>query len=158
MSRSGASGHRAGVRRAGLRQACAILVFTLAGAAAAGESEPAAPGQPPEGRDPFRPPPSAGPAARPSGLAGLRIVEVVVRGILRAASGEGSAAILESPEGEGQVAKPGAELFDGVLLRIEDDGAVFLTKHDPPSEFFRPLAEESGSAGVSTGARGREPP
>lgn len=156
MSRDRASGRRAGVRRAGLRQAWAILAFALAGAAAPGESEPG--GQPPEGRDPFRPPPSAGPAARPAGLAGLRIVEVVVRGILRAASGEGSAAILESPEGEGQVAKPGAELFDGVLLRIEDDGAVFLTKHDPPSEFFRPLAEDSGSAGVSTSARGREPP
>lgn len=48
--------------------------------------------------------------------------------------------ILEAPDGRGFVASPGAKLLDGVLLRVEEDGAVFLTNRRPPSEFFRPLS------------------
>lgn len=121
--------------------------------------------QPAEGRDPFRPPTSTGPAERPPGLAGLRIVEAVVRGILRTSAGARTAVILETPAGEGEVATPGAELFDGSLLRVEADGAVFLTDQDPPREFFRPLADppetESVPASRETGrnaGRGAEPP
>lgn len=113
-----------------------------------------------EGRDPFRPPERVGPETRPPGLAGVRIVEASVRGILRrsAASGDsgapdrpaaGDSVILEAPDGRGFVASPGAKLLDGVLLRVEEDGAVFRTNRRPPSEIFRPL---------STGAPPDPPP
>lgn len=48
--------------------------------------------------------------------------------------------ILEAPDGRGFVASPGAKLLDGVLLRVEEDGAVFLTNRRPASEIFRPLS------------------
>ena len=135
-----------------------VLAFASGPAAAppppaAGAVEPAGPGQPAEGRDPFRPPTASGPAERPPGLAGVRIVEAVVRGILRTAAGDRAAVILESPDGEGAVAKPGAALFDGSLLRVEADGAVFLTDHDPPREFFRPLAEPPAGSGSPPASR-----
>ena len=89
-------------------------------------------------------------------------MEAVVRGVLRNAAGDRAAVILESPAGAGEVATPGAELFDGSLLRVEADGAVFLTDHDPPREFFRPLAEppapESAPPSRETRERRGEPP
>lgn len=150
-------------RRSGRGRAWLVLAFASGPAAGppafvAAAGEPAGPRQPAEGRDPFRAPTASGPAERPPGLAGVRIVEAVVRGILRTAAGERAAVILESQAGEGAVAKPGAALFDGSLLRVEADGAVFLTDHDPPREFFRPLAEPSGSesARVSRETTSRE--
>lgn len=144
-----------------------VLAVAAAPAVAPWESRAAAAlsaglAQPAEGRDPFRPPTATGPAERPPGLAGLRIVEAVVRGVLRNAAGDRAAVILESPAGAGEVATPGAELFDGSLLRVEADGAVFLTDHDPPREFFRPLAEppapESAPPSRETRERRGEPP
>ena len=136
-------------RRGAARARLVLFATGLVGAVPGGRALAAAPsagsGQPAEGRDPFRAPTASGPAERPPGLAGVRIVEAVVRGILRTAGGDRAAAILESPAGEGAVAKPGTALFDGSLLRVEADGAVFLTDHDPPREFFRPLAEPPGS-------------
>lgn len=105
----------------------------------------------PDGRDPFRPPERVGPEERPPGLAGLRIVEASVRGILRRPDRPGDAeapdrparsgsVILEAPDGRGFVASPGAELLDGVLVRVEEDGAVFRANRRPANEIFRPLS------------------
>ena len=111
----------------------------------------------PDGRDPFRPPERAGPEERPPGLAGVRIVEASVRGILRRPEdpedaeapdrpARGGSVILEAPDGRGFVASPGAELLDGVLVRVEEDGAVFRTNRRPANEIFRPLSTEGPAA------------
>lgn len=141
-----------------LRAAVSAAGLSAAALPPATAGEAPAPGrQPGEGRDPFRPPERAGPEERPPGLAGLRIVEASVRGILRrSGSAEGSEApdrpgrrdsvILEAPDGRGFVASPGAKLLDGVLLRVEEDGAVFRGNRRPANEIFRPLSTEGTSA------------
>lgn len=131
-----------------LRAAVSAAGLSAAALPPATAGEAPAPGrQPAEGRDPFRPPERAGPEERPPGLAGLRIVEASVRGILRRSGSEApdrpgrrDSVILEAPDGRGFVASPGAELLDGVLLRVEKDGAVFRGNRRPGNEIFRPLS------------------
>lgn len=135
-----------------LRAAVSAAGLSAAALPPAAAGEAPAPGrQPAEGRDPFRPPERVGPEERPPGLAGLRIVEASVRGILRRSGGSedsrapdrparSASVILEAPDGRGFVASPGAELLDGVLLRVEKDGAVFRANRRPGNEIFRPLS------------------
>lgn len=103
------------------------------------------------GRDPFRPPRGAAEAPRPSGLAGVAILEATVRGIVRVPGDrEGRAgglglAILEGPD-EGFVAGPGDRLFDGVVGRVGDDGVVFWLDGDPDRPVYRALGEAMAAA------------
>lgn len=102
-------------------------------------------GQPQEqrGRDPFRPPRAVEEAARPPGLAGVRIREAVIRGVLRlvGAPPEEAFAVLESPSGEVFLGRPGDRLLDGSLHRVESDGVRFLRDGEPQREVFRALAD-----------------
>lgn len=99
-------------------------------------------------RDPFRGPGAGATAPRPPGLAGVRVTEAVIRGIVRYGVPAGAGlrsdapgwAILESPSGEGFVAAPGDRLLDGVLGRIEAGGVVFWLGGDPDRPVHRPLA------------------
>ena len=114
--------------------------------------QPPAAGRREPGRDPFRRPDAAPEAERPPGLAGVRILEAVVRGVLRFAAPEGGEpeaatgsreaglAILESASGEGFVAAPGARLMDGTVGRVRDDGVLFFFEGDAGRTAFRPLA------------------
>ena len=100
------------------------------------------------GRDPFREPEAGPDALRPPGLAGVAVMETVIRGIVRyripAGVMEGTEssgrAILESPSGEGFVAAPGDRLLDGVLGQLEDGGVVFWLDGDSDRPVYRPLA------------------
>ena len=99
------------------------------------------------GRDPFRHQASGGEAPRPPGLAGVGIMEAVIRGIVRWEKTDAEEeprssglAILESASGEGFVAVPGDRLLDGVLGRIEDAGVSFWLGGDRARSVHRPLA------------------
>lgn len=83
-------------------------------------------------RDPFgslvTPKRSASPAsvdgARPrTGLAGLALADVVVRGVVR--SGETMFALLEGPNKQSYTSKAKDRLFDATIVSIDRDGVVF---------------------------------
>lgn len=72
-----------------------------------------------------------GPALAPqlkgvSGLAGISINDVVVRGIVR--SGTLVMATLEGPEGKQFLARKQDKLQDGVIKSIDKDGVVFVER------------------------------
>ena len=100
------------------------------------------------GRDPFQKPGAGRDTARPPGLAGIGIMEAVVRGIVRyqepsggeEETGASGCAILESRSGGGFVAAPGDRLLDGVLGEIVDGGVIFWFEGDPHRPVHRPLA------------------
>ena len=110
-----------------------------------------------QARDPFRPRETAPDGPRPPGLAGVLMMEVLVRGIVRPAGEHGPEpqglgwAILEVGSGEGFVAAPGDRLLDGVLGRVEEDGIVFWVEGDPGRPLSRPLA-----APITSGRPGRQ--
>jgi hypothetical protein len=63
------------------------------------------------------------PAMRPSGISGLTIAEVTVKGIIRDRSG--FLAMLESPDHKTYVVRAGAKLFDGSVKAIAPDRVIF---------------------------------
>ena len=132
-----------------------ILALLLAGLACAAEARdgnrrplPAPQTAAGRGRDPFRRPEGELEAPRPRGLAGVGVLEAVVRGVVhlagptdeRTAEGDFGWAILEAPSGTGFVAGPGARLLDGIVDRVEEEGVLFLLGGDPDRTVFRPLA------------------
>jgi type IV pilus assembly protein PilP len=124
------------------------VMLLLAGSSAAAQStppaaqpaQPPAPAQPveaakpgytydPEGRrDPFQSllgrgnDPQAN-ASRPSGVAGLLIGDVSVKGILR--DRNGFVAMIQAPEGKTFLVKTGDKLFDGSVKAISQDKVIF---------------------------------
>ena len=80
------------------------------------------------GRDPFARPVASGPRptveVRPSGLPGLAVDEVVLRGIVT--TRDGRLAVLEGPDGRAWVARPGERLHDGAVQGIAADEVRFL--------------------------------
>lgn len=97
------------------------------------------------GRDPFRLPDAAPEAPRPAGLAGIRIAEAQIRGVLLFPRGRYPAprsglAIIASATGSGFVVAPGERLMDGVVSRIVADGVVFRRAGDPATAIFLRLA------------------
>ncbi len=109
----------------------------------------ASPGVAQEGRDPFRPPEAPPDTERPAGLAGWMISEVRIRGVLvtggsRARDG---LAVLESPPGEGFLARPGDALLDGILSGVDARGVFFVLRSDPENELHRPLAPPDPEGG-----------
>jgi hypothetical protein len=135
------------------------VMLVLAGSPAAAQSAPPAaqpapqpaPSQPapqpveavkppysydPEGRrDPFESLLGRGndpkmPSSRPSGVAGLLISDVSVKGILRDRSG--FVAMIQAPEGKTFLVKQGDKLFDGSVKAISQDKVIFSQDVNDP--------------------------
>jgi len=69
-------------------------------------------------------------ATRPTGLAGLLIAEVVVKGIVR--DRDGFIAMLQSPDNKTYIVRPGDRLFDGSVKSIVQDKVVFSQDVNDP--------------------------
>lgn len=82
-----------------------------------------------DARDPFvRPSPRGRPnpvvAARPRGLAGIAVEEVILRGLVRL--DDTRFAILETDRGRSHAIREGAELFDGYVQSVTAGGVVIV--------------------------------
>ena len=80
------------------------------------------------GRTGRRDPKTAG--ARPSGVAGLLINEVSVKGIVRNSSG--FVALIQGPDNKTYVVKAGDRLMDGTVKSIVQDAVVFSQDVNDP--------------------------
>ena len=69
-------------------------------------------------------------ASRPSGVAGLLISDVAVKGILRDRGG--FVAMIQAPEGKTFLVKPGDKLFDGSVKAISQDKVIFSQDVNDP--------------------------
>jgi Tfp pilus assembly protein PilP len=69
-------------------------------------------------------------ANRPTGLAGVLIDEVTVKGILRGRSG--FTAMLQAPDNKTYTARPGDRLMDGTVKTISADAVVFSQDVNDP--------------------------
>ena len=80
------------------------------------------------GRDPFARPAASGSRrpveVRPSGLSGVAVDEVVLRGVVTTRNGR--LAVLEGPDGRAWVARRGERLHDGAVQGITADEVLFL--------------------------------
>ena len=80
------------------------------------------------GRDPFARPAASGSRrpveVRPSGLSGVAVDEVVLRGVVT--TRDGRLAVLEGPDGRAWVARRGERLHDGAVKGITADEVLFL--------------------------------
>ena len=80
------------------------------------------------GRDPFARPAASGSRrpveVRPSGLSGVAVDEVVLRGVVT--TRDGRLAVLEGPDGRAWVARRGERLHDGAVQGITADEVLFL--------------------------------
>ncbi len=80
------------------------------------------------GRDPFARPAASGSRrpveVRPSGLSGVAVDEVVLRGVVT--TPDGRLAVLEGPDGRAWVARRGERLHDGAVQGITADEVRFL--------------------------------
>jgi type IV pilus assembly protein PilP len=108
--------------------------------AAAGSQQQSGPGysyDPAGRRDPFVSllgrggdlPSTAG--SRPSGLAGLPINEVTLKGVLKSSKGE-FVALLQSPDNHTFIVHPGDKVFDGTVKAITQDAVVFSQDVNDP--------------------------
>jgi Tfp pilus assembly protein PilP len=91
----------------------------------------------PEGRrDPFLSlvrrgvDPRGGGQTRPSGLAGLSVAEVTLRGTVR--SREGFVAILQGVDQRAYIVRPGDKLFDGTVRTVSQNDVVILQQVNDP--------------------------
>jgi Tfp pilus assembly protein PilP len=71
-----------------------------------------------------------GSAARPSGLAGLEVAEVMLRGTVR--SREGFVAILQGSDQKAYIVRAGDRLFDGTVRTISQNDMVILQQVNDP--------------------------
>jgi Tfp pilus assembly protein PilP len=116
----------------------------------AGQTAPAAPGAqqppPPQGagysydpagrRDPFvsltaRGSELAPSGARPSGVPGLLVNEVTVKGVLKSSKG-GFIALVQAPDNRTYIVKAGDKVFDGTVKTITQDAVVFSQDVNDP--------------------------
>lgn len=70
------------------------------------------------------------PTARPSGVAGLLIADVTVKGIVR--DKDGYIAMVQGTEGKTFIVRPGDRLFDGSVKSIVADKVVFSQDVNDP--------------------------
>ena len=143
------------LKGASLRRGALILLLAgLAGFAEGREGGPAHRSQvrrtrEERGRDPFQKPAAGPDTPRPPGLAGIGIMEAVVRGIVRYQDPSGGeeetgafgCAILESRSGGGirchsGRSSPGTEFWGEIV----DGGVIFWLEGDPHRPVHRPLA------------------
>ena len=73
--------------------------------------------------------PAAG--ARPSGVPGLLVSEVTVKGIFKSPKG-GFLALLQAPDGRTYIVKQGDKLFDGSVKALAADAVVFSQDVNDP--------------------------
>ena len=73
---------------------------------------------------------TASPTARPSGLNGLLIAEVTVKGVLRDRSG--FMAMLQAPDNKTYVVRVGDKLFDGSVKSISQEQVIFSQNVNDP--------------------------
>jgi hypothetical protein len=114
-----------------------------------GAQPPAAPGTPPPAqgagysydpagrRDPFvsltgrgGDLPASG-AARPSGIAGLLVNEITVKGVLKSPKG-GFTALVQSPDNRTYIVHAGDKVFDGSVKAITQEAVVFSQDVNDP--------------------------
>ena len=69
--------------------------------------------------------------ARPSGVPGLLIGEVTVKGIFKSPKG-GFLALLQAPDGRTYIVKQGDKLFDGSIKALTPDAVVFSQDVNDP--------------------------
>ena len=69
-------------------------------------------------------------ASRPSGVAGLLIADVTVKGILRDKAG--FVAMIQSPDSKTYIVRPGDRLFDGTVKSIVSDKVIFSQDVNDP--------------------------
>lgn len=75
-------------------------------------------------------------AARPaSGLAGVSVTDVVVKGVVR--SGATMIALLQAPDGRTYMAKRQDRLQDGVVTSIDPEGVVFTARTEDAAGVVR---------------------
>src|SRR5690606_11630494 len=67
---------------------------------------------------------------RPSGLAGLLVSEVTLRGVVQTQGGP--VAMLQGSDNRTYIVRPGERLFDGVVQRIQPDAMVILEDVNDP--------------------------
>ncbi|MEO5898250.1 MAG: pilus assembly protein PilP [Vicinamibacterales bacterium] len=110
------------------------------GAAAVPMAQPAYSYQPEGRRDPFislvgrgSDPASAG--ARPSGLPGLLIDELSIKGIISDRSG--FVAMIQGPDNKTYLVRPGEKLMDGSVKSITGDSVVFAQDVSDPLSTVR---------------------
>ncbi|MGE0042316.1 MAG: hypothetical protein AB7H88_08320 [Vicinamibacterales bacterium] len=68
--------------------------------------------------------------ARPAGVAGLLVDEIVVRGILR--SQDGYVAMIAGPNGKSYTVRPGDRLMDGRIRTITPEALIILQEVNDP--------------------------
>ncbi len=82
----------------------------------------------------------------PSGLAGVALADVLVRGVVR--NGDTMLAILEGPNRQSYVSRVNDRLLDATVARIDSDGVIFASvveRGTPPNHLrksLRPSGEE----------------
>jgi Tfp pilus assembly protein PilP len=69
-------------------------------------------------------------AKRPTGLAGLSVAEVTLRGTVR--SREGFVAILQGADQRAYIVRPGDKLFDGTVRAVSQNDIVILQQVNDP--------------------------
>jgi hypothetical protein len=69
--------------------------------------------------------------ARPSGVPGLLIGEVTVKGIFKSPKG-GFLALLQAPDGRTYIVKQGDKMFDGSIKALTSDAVVFSQDVNDP--------------------------
>jgi len=134
-----------------LRRLLAVCAYVLVASTASAQS-PVAPAPPPQEAAPTPPPdytyaaagrrdpfvrtvgrsfaPTVNLNARPQGLAGLLVSEVIVRGFLES---RGSwVAMVAAPNGRSYTLRPGDRLMDGVIRAITADTVVILQDVSDP--------------------------
>lgn len=99
-----------------------------------------------DARDPFvRPSPRGRPqpvvAARPRGLAGIAVDQVILRGLVRL--DDARVAILETDDGRSHAIRGGEELFDGYVQSVTAAGVVIVV--DGPGAAARAVRLTLGS-------------
>ncbi len=75
-------------------------------------------------------PRSGSQVTRPTGLAGLSVAEVTLRGTVR--SREGFVAILQGTDQRAYIVRPGDKLFDGTVRTVSQNDVVILQQVNDP--------------------------
>ena len=69
--------------------------------------------------------------ARPSGLAGLLVSEITVKGVLKSPKG-GFVALVQAPDNRTYIIRAGDKVFDGTVKAIAQDAVVFSQDVNDP--------------------------
>ena len=86
---------------------------------------------------------------RPTGLAGLTVNDVSLRGIILS---EGTyIAVLQAPDTKTYVVRDGNRLYDGSVLTVSEDAVIFLQEVNDPLSLVKEREVRKGLRGVEEG-------